>query len=218
MRGVGSPPAGAPLTRRVAAPSAASWLHTRATTHSRCGCGALSASAKSLAVPHHARPSFLEWTQAHFPEGGPRSQLLETLEQCTRELLRTGRYKDDIRYLRVWVQYVRPCAPHGRPPLTHHAQADCCPEPKEIFEFLEVRRSLARSLASPLTPPAHSTTTSARDLRSSTRRAPRSWSCEATLRSRRRCTMLACSGAASLALHQCPHSSPPRTAAGARSR
>jgi hypothetical protein len=50
---------------------------------------------------------YITWTQTHYPAGGPASQLLATLESCTRELLSVARYKDDIRYLRVWVQYVR---------------------------------------------------------------------------------------------------------------
>ena len=49
----------------------------------------------------------MEWTQAAFPEAGPRSQLAGTLERCTRELS-LERYKDDVRYLRLWLQHVRP--------------------------------------------------------------------------------------------------------------
>ena len=49
----------------------------------------------------------MAWTQASFPAGGPGSRLHETLERCTRALLSQPRYKDDLRYLRVWIQYVR---------------------------------------------------------------------------------------------------------------
>jgi hypothetical protein len=61
---------------------------------------------------------YLAWTQAHYPSGGPGSQLLATLESCTRELLSVARYKNDVRYLRVWVQYVRAprCACLASPP------------------------------------------------------------------------------------------------------
>ena len=69
----------------------------------------------AAAAPARSRPrprSYLAWTQQHFPVGGPESQLLETLEKCTRTLLPLDRYKTDVRYLRVWVQYVRaPAAP-----------------------------------------------------------------------------------------------------------
>ena len=65
------------------------------------------------------------------------------------------------------------------------AQADCCNEPKDIFDFMEVRRQPHRSLPAyrvltRLPSLACSTTASGRTMRCSTRRAPRSWSCEAT--------------------------------------
>jgi len=46
--------------------------------------------------------------------------VLPLLERCTRELQEIPRYKDDVRYLRVWVKY-----------------ADCCKEPHDIFKFLQ---------------------------------------------------------------------------------
>jgi checkpoint serine/threonine-protein kinase len=46
--------------------------------------------------------------------------VLPLLERCTRELQEVPRYKDDARYLRIWVKY-----------------ADCCKEPHDIFKFLQ---------------------------------------------------------------------------------
>jgi checkpoint serine/threonine-protein kinase len=48
------------------------------------------------------------------------TEVLPLLERCTRELQEVPRYKDDARYLRIWVKY-----------------ADCCKEPHDIFKFLQ---------------------------------------------------------------------------------
>ena len=83
----------------------------------------------------------MAWTQQHYPAGGPESQLLATLEKCTRSLLPLERYKNDVRYLRAWVQLVRAAAVTSHAPRSraaNHAQADCSNEPKEIFDYMEV--------------------------------------------------------------------------------
>lgn len=49
---------------------------------------------------------FIKWTQETFSAGGHKAELLPLLERCTRELQAGRRYDSDIRYLRVWVQYV----------------------------------------------------------------------------------------------------------------
>jgi hypothetical protein len=49
---------------------------------------------------------FIKWTQETFQAGGHKAELLPLLERCTRELQSLPKYKSDIRYLRVWVQYV----------------------------------------------------------------------------------------------------------------
>ena len=51
---------------------------------------------------------FIKWTHDTFKAGGNKSELLPLLERCTRELQGVERYKDDARYLRVWIQYARP--------------------------------------------------------------------------------------------------------------
>ena len=50
----------------------------------------------------------IKWVQFAYPSGGHHAQLRPLLERCTRELLQQERYKQDPRYLRVWLQYVRP--------------------------------------------------------------------------------------------------------------
>jgi hypothetical protein len=39
--------------------------------------------------------------------GGGKADLLKVLESCTKELLKYPRYTNDIRFLRIWIQYVR---------------------------------------------------------------------------------------------------------------
>lgn len=48
------------------------------------------------------------------------TNLVKALERCTQHLVQDRRYRNDIRYLRVWLQYARHCR-----------------QPLEIFEFLE---------------------------------------------------------------------------------
>ncbi|KAH8974207.1 hypothetical protein BDL97_01G089800 [Sphagnum fallax] len=63
---------------------------------------------------------YIMWVKDAFPSGGIQSELLPLLEACTRTFQTDERYRSDLRYLRVWVQY-----------------ADCCTEPKDIYAFLE---------------------------------------------------------------------------------
>jgi hypothetical protein len=48
---------------------------------------------------------------------GNKSLLVPLLERCTRELQATGRYRDDIRYLRIWIEYVRLSSAFLSPPF-----------------------------------------------------------------------------------------------------
>ncbi len=50
---------------------------------------------------------YIKWTKDTFVSGGQKSELLPLLERCTREFHGKEEYRDDIRYLRVWIQYVR---------------------------------------------------------------------------------------------------------------
>eukprot|EP00271_Cylindrocystis_brebissonii_P022775 TRINITY_DN8896_c0_g2_i1.p1 TRINITY_DN8896_c0_g2~~TRINITY_DN8896_c0_g2_i1.p1 ORF type:complete len:1258 (+),score=233.30 TRINITY_DN8896_c0_g2_i1:115-3888(+) len=62
---------------------------------------------------------YIKWVKESYPSS-THTELLPVLEECTRTFQKDGRYADDIRYLRVWIHY-----------------ADCCAEPREIFQFLE---------------------------------------------------------------------------------
>jgi len=49
---------------------------------------------------------YIMWVKDAFPSGGTQSELLPLLEACTRTFQTDERYRSDLRYLRVWVQYV----------------------------------------------------------------------------------------------------------------
>ena len=63
----------------------------------------------SVETDHGAKCRFIKWTQDTFKTGGHQAELLPLLERCTRELQDRLQYKSDIRYLRVWIQYVSYC-------------------------------------------------------------------------------------------------------------
>ena len=50
---------------------------------------------------------YIKWTQDAYTAGGAKAQLTQLLERCTRELMSFPQYRDDPRYLRVWIRYVR---------------------------------------------------------------------------------------------------------------
>ena len=59
---------------------------------------------------------YITWTQDAFPSGNGR--LVELLEECCRTFKDNERYKNDERYLKVWLMY-----------------ADLCCNPIDIFMF-----------------------------------------------------------------------------------
>ncbi|GAQ79054.1 putative Protein kinase [Klebsormidium nitens] len=63
---------------------------------------------------------YIRWIKDSYPSGGIESESLPVLEKCTRTFQRVARYRTDVRYLRVWIQY-----------------ADACVDAKDIFTFLE---------------------------------------------------------------------------------
>ncbi|KAG8058373.1 hypothetical protein GUJ93_ZPchr0002g26428 [Zizania palustris] len=65
----------------------------------------------------------IKWVQESFPTGGDCSGLVVIYEQCVRAFWHDERYKDDLRYLKVWLEYAGNCA-------------DC----EVIFRFLEANQ------------------------------------------------------------------------------
>jgi checkpoint serine/threonine-protein kinase len=50
--------------------------------------------------------SCIKWVQESFPAGGEFSGLVVIYEQCVRAFWHDERYKGDLRYLKVWLEYV----------------------------------------------------------------------------------------------------------------
>jgi len=114
----------------------------------RCPAAQCSGLPRGCTRRMRAARRFIKWTQDAFRAGGSKAELLPLLERCTRELQGVERYRDDARYLRVWIQYVRravrpPAAAALQPPQRHsvapRAQADCLPEPRDVFAYLKAR-------------------------------------------------------------------------------
>ncbi|XP_057776577.1 LOW QUALITY PROTEIN: mitotic spindle checkpoint protein BUBR1 [Salvia miltiorrhiza] len=51
----------------------------------------------------------IKWVQEAFPPGGDCSGLVVIYEQCVRTFWHDDRYKDDLRYLKVWLEYAENC-------------------------------------------------------------------------------------------------------------
>ncbi|XP_077210824.1 BUB1-related (BUB1: budding uninhibited by benzymidazol 1) [Tasmannia lanceolata] len=62
----------------------------------------------------------IKWVQEYFPSGGECSGLVLIYEQCVRTFWHVDRYKEDLRYLKVWLEY-----------------ADNCADAEVIYSFLE---------------------------------------------------------------------------------
>ena len=73
---------------------------------------------------------YIKWIMEEYPQGQTSdSGLVEVLERCTSAFRDASFYKDDARYLRVWLQYIR--------------YSD---SPKEIFTYL-ARKEIGMHLA-----------------------------------------------------------------------
>ncbi|KAJ1394961.1 Mad3/Bub1-like proteiny region 1 [Sesbania bispinosa] len=51
----------------------------------------------------------IKWVQEAFPPGGDSSGLVVIYEQCVRAFWHSEQYKDDLRYLKVWLEYADNC-------------------------------------------------------------------------------------------------------------
>ncbi|CAM0946385.1 unnamed protein product [Alopecurus aequalis] len=69
----------------------------------------------------------IKWVQESFPAGGEFSGLVVIYEQCVRAFWHDERYKDDLRYLKVWLEYLG-------------LQAGNCADAEVIFRFLEANQ------------------------------------------------------------------------------
>ncbi|KAJ8498174.1 hypothetical protein OPV22_008726 [Ensete ventricosum] len=65
----------------------------------------------------------IKWVQESFPTGGECSGLVVMYEQCVRTFWHDERYREDLRYLKVWLEY-----------------ADHCADAEVIFQFLDANQ------------------------------------------------------------------------------
>ncbi|GKU98211.1 hypothetical protein SLEP1_g11242 [Rubroshorea leprosula] len=59
--------------------------------------------------PLHPWIQCVKWIQEAFPSAGDSSGLVLIYEQCVRTFWHSDRYKDDFRYLKVWLEYADNC-------------------------------------------------------------------------------------------------------------
>ncbi|KAI5789116.1 Mad3/BUB1 homology region 1-domain-containing protein [Geopyxis carbonaria] len=87
--------------------------------------------AQELDDPLEAWLRYINWTVETFPSGNSSdSGLLSLLERVTKEFLHDSHYKNDLRYLKLWIQYAR----------------DFSDAPREIFAYLS-RHGIGQKLA-----------------------------------------------------------------------
>lgn len=85
---------------------------------------------EELDDPLQAYIDYIEWTHNHYPQGSnAESGLLVLLEKCTSQFRDTPYYKNDPRYLKVWLEY-----------------AQYSDSPRDIFVYL-ARKSIGQELA-----------------------------------------------------------------------
>ncbi|KAH3671250.1 hypothetical protein OGAPHI_000473 [Ogataea philodendri] len=73
---------------------------------------------------------YLEWIHTHFPSGGStESGLIQLLERITHDFRDDQYYKNDIRYFRVWLEYVK-----------------FSDNPRDIFQYL-LKKKIGMGLA-----------------------------------------------------------------------
>ncbi|KAJ3679013.1 hypothetical protein LUZ60_017024 [Juncus effusus] len=59
--------------------------------------------------PLHPWIQCIKWVQEAFPAGGDCSGLVVIYEQCVRKFWHESRYKEDLRYLKIWLEYAGNC-------------------------------------------------------------------------------------------------------------
>lgn len=88
-------------------------------------------TASELDDPFEVWVRYVNWTVENFPSGNSHdSGLLNLLERATREFLHEEQYKNDPRYVRLWIQYIQ-----------NHSDA-----PREAFAYI-ARHNIGQRLA-----------------------------------------------------------------------
>ncbi|GEQ68134.1 hypothetical protein JCM33374_g1801 [Metschnikowia sp. JCM 33374] len=86
--------------------------------------------SEELDDPLQIYVEYISWTHAHYPQGAnSESGLLRLLERCTSCFRDTSHYKNDPRYLKIWLEYA--------------AYSDA---PRDIFVYL-AKKNIGQELA-----------------------------------------------------------------------
>ncbi len=72
---------------------------------------------------------YIKWMQ-EYGVGGGKADLLKVLEACTKELQKHSRYNNDVRCLRVWIQYVSAATAPQHSNACVRGAALLCPVPR----------------------------------------------------------------------------------------
>lgn len=64
--------------------------------------------------------NYITWTQQNYSSGGLKSYLVQLLEKCTKQFQNDERYRNNLKYLQVWIIY-----------------ADTHKDAEEVFDFLQ---------------------------------------------------------------------------------
>ncbi|XP_049850767.1 uncharacterized protein LOC126323895 [Schistocerca gregaria] len=77
-------------------------------------------SNKSHGDPIQAWISYIQWVKDTFLNSSVQAELLVLIERCIQEFAHVIQYKDDIRFLQIWLQY-----------------ADLIQDPTDLFAFMD---------------------------------------------------------------------------------
>ena len=59
--------------------------------------------------------------------------IVPLLQRCTKEFQDAKQYRNDVRYLRVWIRYIDTVQACRRPPLLKRSRKGCCNDSHPTF-------------------------------------------------------------------------------------
>jgi len=49
---------------------------------------------------------YIHWAEQNFPKGGREGHIIDLLKQCAKLFKDDQRYKNDERYIKIWIKFV----------------------------------------------------------------------------------------------------------------
>lgn len=74
-------------------------------------------------LPEHCTCSYIEWTRAEWPAGGPEAGTTALLERATRSLVGVPSMAGNVEYVKLWIMY-----------------ADSLSDPSDVFRYMHVQK------------------------------------------------------------------------------